>query len=185
MFAVITGGSGSGKSRFAETFLQKLCPGEKIYLATMQFVDDEMKLRIRKHRQMRAGKQFVTIEQGMGLEKLLLPLSENRSGVKKKRQQGLLLECMSNLIANEMYDEHAEKKNGSEEEIAEYILTGIWNLRRQTEHMVIVTNELFSEPTLFEETKRYRKIFGTVNQQLAKEADTVIEVIYGIPVTIK
>ena len=66
MFAVITGGSGSGKSRFAEAFLQELCPGEKIYLATMQFLDEEMKERIQRHRQMRAGKQFVTIEQGMG-----------------------------------------------------------------------------------------------------------------------
>lgn len=178
MFAVITGGSGSGKSRFAEAFLQEFCPGEKIYLATMQFLDEEMKERIQRHRQMRAGKQFVTIEQGMGLHKLLLPSCE-------KTAKGLLLECMSNLIANEMYDEHAEKKDASEEELAEYILRGIKHLREQTEHMVIVTNELFSEPTMFEETKRYRKIFGIVNQHLAKEADTVIEVVYGIPVKIK
>lgn len=120
----------------------------------------------------------MTIEQGMGLHKLLLPSYE-------KAVKGLLLECMSNLIANEMYDEYAEKKDASEEELAEYILRGIENLRDQTEHMVIVTNELFSEPTMFEETKRYRKIFGIVNQHLAKEADTVIEVVYGIPVKIK
>lgn len=176
MLAVITGGSGSGKSKYAESFLQELCPEEKVYLATMQFIDEEMKGRIQKHREMRAGKHFTTIERGMAMEEVKLP---------EGNRKGLLLECLSNLVANEMYDTHARMKDGTEEEIAEYILRGICHVRAQTEHMVIVTNEVFSEYPAYEETKRYLKIFGNVNQQLAREADRVIEVVYGIPVRVK
>ena len=41
MLALITGGSGSGKSAWAEGLAQRLCPGPKLYLATMRPTDDE------------------------------------------------------------------------------------------------------------------------------------------------
>lgn len=42
MLYMIFGGSGSGKSEYAEDLAVKLCPGEKIYLATLQDIDEEM-----------------------------------------------------------------------------------------------------------------------------------------------
>ena len=40
MLYMIFGGSGSGKSEYAEDLAVKLCPGEKIYLATLQDIDE-------------------------------------------------------------------------------------------------------------------------------------------------
>ena len=48
----------------------KLCPEEKVYLATLTDIDEEMEQRIRDHRKMREGKNFRTVEQGLALETL-------------------------------------------------------------------------------------------------------------------
>ena len=70
MLYMIFGGSGSGKSAYAEDLAVKLCPGEKVYLATLTDIDAEMEQRIRDHRKMREGKNFRTVEQGLALESL-------------------------------------------------------------------------------------------------------------------
>ena len=64
MLYMIFGGSGSGKSAYAEDLAVKLCPEEKVYLATLTDIDEEMEQRIRDHRKMREGKSFRTVEQG-------------------------------------------------------------------------------------------------------------------------
>ena len=58
MITLITGGSGSGKSAYAEE--QVLLEGEarRIYIATMYPYDEESHRRIDRHRRMRAGKGF-------------------------------------------------------------------------------------------------------------------------------
>lgn len=40
MFVLVTGGSGSGKSAYAESRILEFGPGERIYLATMMCFDD-------------------------------------------------------------------------------------------------------------------------------------------------
>ena len=70
MLYMIFGGSGSGKSAYAEDLAVKLCPEEKVYLATLTDIDEEMEQRIRDHRKMREGKNFRTVEQGLALETL-------------------------------------------------------------------------------------------------------------------
>ena len=48
---------------------------------------------------------------------------------------------------------------------------------------MVVTNEIFSEAASYEgDTKRYEQYLGELNQELAAEADEVVEVVYGIPV---
>ena len=53
MLYMIFGGSGSGKSAYAEDLAVKLCPEEKVYLATLTDIDEEMERRIQDHRRMR------------------------------------------------------------------------------------------------------------------------------------
>ena len=53
MFVVVYGGSGSGKSEFAETLTVDYCSGVKYYIATMQPFDDESYKKIDRHRRMR------------------------------------------------------------------------------------------------------------------------------------
>ena len=91
MLIMVTGGSGSGKSEFAERCCMELCPGEKIYIATMQPFGKEGAARIQRHKKLRAGKHFQTVECYTDLEKLIL------------NAQTTLLECLSNLTANEMF----------------------------------------------------------------------------------
>ena len=62
MLVVVTGGSGSGKSAFAEDRVLSFGEARRIYIATMQAFDEESHRRIRRHRRMRAGKGFETIE---------------------------------------------------------------------------------------------------------------------------
>lgn len=166
MFVIVTGGSGSGKSAFAEEKIAQLGAGKRIYIATMMCFDEESRKRVRRHRRMRDGKGFATIERYTGLESVTLP----EDGI-------VLLECMSNLVANEMFSE-----NGAREESVSRILNGVRHVREQVRHLVIVTNEIFSDGMDYdEETRRYQEYLGEINQRLAREADQVVEVVYGIP----
>ena len=55
-----------------------------------------------------------------------------------------------------------------------------------TEHLVIVTNEIFSDGIEYDpETTRYQQYLGEMNCELAKMADVVVEVGYSIPLVKK
>ena len=167
MMTVVTGGSGSGKSAFAEDKILSYGAGKRIYIATMHPYDEESFQRVARHRKMRAGKGFETVECYIGLNDLDFP--ENAA---------VLLECMSNLAANEMFEE-----NGAGEKTVEAVLKGIEKLKNQVRHLVIVTNEIFSEAAFYEgDTVRYQEYLGIINQSMGKMADEVVEVVYGIPV---
>ena len=89
-----------------------------------------------------------------------------------------MLECMSNLLANEQFE-----IGGTDEEILERIQVGIQNLEAQTNDLVIVTNEIFSDGCSYDaDTLRYIRLLGTLNIWLAKQASLVTEVVYGIPI---
>ena len=95
MITLVTGGCGSGKSEYAENLLAGSgCPC-KWYVATMEVWGDEDRRKVERHRKQRAGKGFHTIERPRGLEALRIPGSPEQTAV--------LLECVSNLAANEMF----------------------------------------------------------------------------------
>lgn len=194
MFTLVIGAAGSGKSEYAEGLLTKkqkamkenffpaakllreedfLIEKEKekgnplIYIATMQPWDEECLKRIEKHRKARAGKGFFTIERYLDLAGLILP--------KKSR---VLLECLSNLMANELY---APEGGGREA-----LLRGTDLLLAQCEELVIVTNEVFSGGSKYEgDSLNYLRELAAVNRILAPKADRVIEVVCGCPNILK
>ncbi len=169
MIAVITGGSGSGKSQYAEQFLQKF-PQPYIYLATMHGQGTEARERICRHRKQREGKGFVTIEKGTHLEELVW-----------KDRPTVLLECISNLVANEMFD-----GDRNLQQTEEHIRMELQYMMNISEHIVFVTNEVFSDTLLYDEmTIEYLQLLGRINQWLAQKADIVEEVVYGITLQIK
>lgn len=167
MLTIVTGGSGSGKSAFAEDKVLAFGEAQRVYIATMHPFDEESHKRIERHRKMRAGKGFETIECYTGLKDVKLP-----SGCV------VLLECMSNLVANEMFEEQ-----GAHEQTVKDIMSGIDELVRQAAYVVIVTNEIFSDAVVFDkEMASYLEYLGKINQAVALRADEVVEVVYGIPV---
>jgi adenosylcobinamide kinase/adenosylcobinamide-phosphate guanylyltransferase len=166
MFVLVTGGSGSGKSAFAEKKVTSLREDRRFYVATMRCFDEEGRKRVARHRKMREDKQFETLERYTDLKNLILP-----------GEGTVLLECMSNLVANELFEE-----NGAGERTVEEVLLGIRHLLAQSRHLVVVTNEIFSDGIEYgEETLRYQSYLGKINQGMAEQADEVYEVVYGIP----
>ncbi|MDD3251026.1 MAG: bifunctional adenosylcobinamide kinase/adenosylcobinamide-phosphate guanylyltransferase [Lachnospiraceae bacterium] len=171
MMHLITGGSASGKSAYAEQQLLELPSPVRYYVATMQPWGEEGRQRVARHRAMRADKQFHTIECYSQLEQLVLP---EDNGV-------LLLECMSNLAANEQFE-----VGGSDAQICDRIGQGIRHLQKQTKHIIIVTNEVFSDGCRYDaDTERYIRLLGQINVRLAELADQVTEVVYGLPIQLK
>lgn len=170
MFHLITGGSGSGKSAYAENCILEFQGKNRIYIATMFPFDEESHRRIERHRKMRREKCFTTIECYTGVKNLEISSDSD-----------ILLECMSNLTANEMYQE-----NGAGEETVEEILQGIRQLKDRAKNLVVVTNEVFSDGISYDpDTMRYLSYLGNINQEMGKMADQVTEVVYGIPVFLK
>ena len=97
------------------------------------------------------------------------------------RESCVLLECMSNLVANEMFME-----NGAGEYTVEAVCEGIQNLRRNCAHLCVVTNEIFSEAATYEgDTRRYQEYLGQINRRMVEMADQAVEVVYGMPLWFK
>ena len=121
---------------------------------------------------MRKDKGFDTLECYVDLKGTAETLAD---------RPAVLLECMSNLTANEIY-----RPDGAGEQTADRIVDGVEELCKQCEHVVIVTNEVCSECTRDSaDMVRYKKILSEVNCRLAQKADWVTEVVYGIPVEVK
>ena len=100
-----------------------------------------------------------------------------------ERPRCALLECMSNLVANEMF---SGADIVSEDVVVGHILQGIKNLSTKVDELVIVSNNVFEDGISYEETTaEYIEAMGQVNERLAVMADTVIEVVAGIPVVWK
>lgn len=185
MIHLITGGSGSGKSALAEALAVK-AGRERFYIATMEPLGEEGMERVRKHRAMRAGKGFVTIECYGDLGQVHLPEAAGVPGTRCVRPAGphcrvILLECMSNVVANELFG-----TGGSDQALIRRIGQGVCCLEKQAQHLVIVTGNVFADGQDYDpETVRYMELLARVNRMLAERADQVTEVVYGIPVSIK
>lgn len=175
MVVLITGGSASGKSAFGEEYMLRLNNTNRYYLATMQVYDDEGQRRVERHRMLRAGRGFVTIEQ---------PFDIQRAAERMHRQDSAaLLECMSNLTANEMF---RDGEICSENAVADKIIAETAALAEGLDNLVIISNNIFEDGIVYDEgTMRYLRALGNVNQRLAALADEVYEVVAGIPIKYK
>lgn len=189
MLHIVYGGSASGKSSYAESFAMSLQgEGRLLYIATMYpykwnttEIDPETMQRIERHRAMRADKGFDTVECYRHVEHIVA-----------KRQDVLLLECMSNLLANEMYLEPDSDAGSDMAEtmspVSNKIVQALIDLSTRVQELVIVTNDVFSDGgslTYDESTREYVKNLAEINCALAREAATVTEVVCGIPVIVK
>ncbi len=166
MFAFLIGGSGSGKSAFAEQLLQSL-PGMKIYLATMQPSDGECRARISRHRSLRAGKGFRTEERYTDLSGLSLPESAS-----------VLLEDLTNLLANEIYSPCGGGASAAAADI-DSLLSCCCNL-------IVVSNDVFIGGADYSpETLVFLRELAQLNRSLAARADLAAEMVCGLPNVLK
>ena len=217
MITLVTGGSGSGKSAYAESLLYS-CEGIRDYIATMQIYDAEGEKKVERHRKLRAGKGFLTIESPMNVGKIQFGCAgesgqaqyrqeAERKGQCSSEKKSALLECMSNLVANEMFPPvdasgmqaaEAEKEALDDPEnmkdydtaqisrVSKKVLKEVSILSENVAELVIVTNNVFEDGVSYDQsTMNYIKAMGIVNRGLAAMAERVVEVVAGIPVAVK
>lgn len=164
---LITGGSSSGKSAFAEQVACGLDSREKLYIATMLSRGKAGAETVARHRSLREGKGFATLEKPFALGR-----------IEEALPRVVLLECLSTWLANEMFEPDGYGAACTEEMIADVL-----RLRQRCSHLLIVTSEVFSDGVTYDpDTEEYLRCLGLLNQRLAKEAEAVVEVVCGIPV---
>ena len=168
MICLFSGGSGSGKSELAERCAVRLSQKKGaplLYFATMRVWDEEGERRVQKHRAMREGRGFVTVESPSRL----------RTDVK---DSVVLLECLSNRLANAMFGDNEPDPVGR-------IVSELSALAEKND-LVVVTNEIFSDGARYDaETAQYIGNLGLLNQKLARRAQLFVESVYSIPVVHK
>ena len=165
MIALITGGSGCGKSTYAEKLVSNMPQQNRVYIATMQIYDEESRKRVARHRAQRADKGFTTVERPKDL-----------AGTSIEADATVLLEDIPNLLANEMFD------GGS----ADRILPAIRALSQRCRNLIIVTNDVFCDGITYpDSTQEYIRRLAEINCRIAEIADFVCEVVYSIPVILK
>ncbi len=159
MLYVISGGVRSGKSTYAESLIRE----NKVYIATMKWIDDETKVRIKQHQE-RRGTDWTNYE-------IYSDLSNSDDFFDKE----ILLDCLTNLVTNELL-------NGVEHnEIVHKIVLAIKEISKQAKKLVIVTNNVFEEFDDYSSlTEDFLSVLGQVTTEICSFSDCIIECTYGI-----
>ena len=158
MTVLVTGGSGSGKSAFAEELLAALAADGRVYIATMEVFDEESRRRVTRHWAQRADKGFVTVECPRNLMGADIPAGA------------------AALLAGEMF-------GGGD---VGRVVPGLAHLARRCAHLVVVTGDVFSDGVTYDPaTQTYLRTLGEAARAFAAMADAVVEVVCSLPVVLK
>ena len=164
MKALFIGGIKSGKSKNAEAFALEYAEKKPIYLATNEFFDEEMELRVAHHKAQRA-ELFETIEEPLYL-----------ANIAKQTDKLILVECVSMWINNMLYHEKNETQ----------IFEELEQLFLHDNSMVFVINDVGNSVVSDKRIVRdFVDINGRVSQYLASKCESVYHVVAGIKVQIK
>ena len=191
----VTGGAKSGKSKFAEELILKLNNGkqENIYLATSLVFDEEVKEKVRLHKERRKN-DWRTVETYKNFEN---SLNKYFPKTKNEVKNNILVDCLTNLITNIIFEkeyidwENFDKKSYIQDlekldKIVKNSVNELINVSKKFENAVIVSNELGMGLVPNYPLGRYfREIAGKMNQVVAEKADEVYFVVSGIPMKIK
>jgi adenosylcobinamide kinase/adenosylcobinamide-phosphate guanylyltransferase len=144
----------------------------------MQPFGEETLEKIKRHQKLRSDKNFYTIEQQTDIQNATKTLNNHEAN-----NSTALIECISNLTANEMF---SEKEPLDSKTVTDKIINGISRLKEEFTHLVIVSNNVFEDGQIYDEaTMEYIKAMGEINTKLAFMSDRVVEVVVGIPIIIK
>lgn len=163
---LVLGGASSGKTGFAERLV--LEHGQApVYLASAQVYDDEMRAKVKAHRDSRS-ERWRTAECPMDVAKVLGTFDEGET---------VLFDCATLWLSNQMLAE-----NDVEAETAA-LLAAMGACRA---NIVVVSNEvgqgIVPEHKL---GRRFRDAQGKLNQNIAAQADLAVLVVAGLPMVLK
>ena len=167
---LITGGVRSGKSRFA-LLLAKEFTQPKIFLATAQAFDDEIKKRIGRHQEER-DENFSTLEEPLYLSKALASAAPNSV---------IVIDCLT-LWLNNLFFHFKE----DEIRVMEQIDLFIKSLENATSHVIIISNESgWGIIPTNQLSRQFIERMGFLNQRIAAISDEVILIAAGLPLWVK
>lgn len=158
---LVSGENSSGKSLFAENIVAKL-KGKRYYIATMIPKTEDNYLRIEKHKKQREGLGFTDLE---------LPYS--LSGEEFEPDSVILLEDVSNLLANNIFE-----KGKSENEVFDDIIC----LAKKCKTVVAVTISGLKNGDYDAETAMYIGSLNRINRKLYDKAVIAVKMTNGQPV---
>lgn len=160
----VLGGARSGKSRFAESFAYD----PKVYIATAQAFDDEMRARIAKH-QLQRGDGWSTFDAPLDLVATLQ--HADRPG------HFVLVDCLTLWLSNLMLAETDWSLD------LEKLIVALGSAKAD---VVLVSNEvglgIVPDTPL---GRKFRDAQGITNQSVAAIAETVIFMAAGLPLLLK
>ncbi len=175
MTILISGTKNSGKSLLAEKFAMETGDSIRLYLATMELCDEEGIKRVEKHRKQREGKGFITVEKETGITEIL-------NDIKQPEDTTVLLECVSNLVGNEMKKglKSSDLLAGDTtalEMFADEVAGDINKLSKAVHNLIIVTNEYPAQDEGYDdETRLYVRLLSMVNSRIRAFVDVVREI---------
>jgi adenosylcobinamide kinase/adenosylcobinamide-phosphate guanylyltransferase len=165
---LVGGGVRSGKSAFALRLARRL-GGRRLFLATAEARDDEMRLRIERHRRER-GPDFETVE-----EPLAVPET-----IRKYTHDVILLDCLTLWLANLLL------QHDSPVPVLARLADLEAALAERRGHTIIVTNEVGMGIVPESELGRaFRDLAGTAHQRLSQAADEVYMALLGTMLRLK
>lgn len=164
---LVLGGARSGKSRYAQGRAEAAAE-KRLFIATAQAFDDEMRDRIARHREDR-GPGWETLEEPLNLAAVI--------AAHAAPDRALLVDCLTLWTSNLML---------ADQDIPPATATLIAALARASGPVVLVSNEvglgIVPDNAL---ARRFRDAAGIVNQQIAAAADEVQFLVSGLPLAIK
>ena len=154
MIILVLGTPGSGKSDLAEDIMLSLKKKNMYYLATMEVLDEDGRERVIKHRKKRKGKGFTTLE-------ITHDIAEYFRDKEYEEDSAVLLECVSNLVGNEL-----DRKMENPELVPEKIINDILSVSRKVRDMVIVANSFTDSKEYDDKTRTYIRINNETNNKI-------------------
>jgi adenosylcobinamide kinase/adenosylcobinamide-phosphate guanylyltransferase len=166
---LVGGGARSGKSHFALTLARRL-GARRLFVATGQALDDEMRARIQAHQESR-GPGFATLEEPLALAEALRDV---------KDVDVVVVDCLTLWLANLLLE--GKTPTAIETCVRElaYVLVG------RSFHSILVTNEVGMG--IVPETplgRVFRDVAGSAHQALSMTADEVYFAVLGTMLRLK
>ncbi len=163
---LVLGGAASGKSRYAESLVQAT-DQKRIYIATAQAFDEEMRAKIAAHKIQR-GPNWMTIE-------CPIDLCDAISGCAP--DDVVLIDCLTLWLTNVLL---------TERDVDAEMDALVASLSSASATILVVSNEvgqgIVPDNAL---SRQFRSAQGRLNQKVAEHADTVVGVMAGLPFALK
>jgi adenosylcobinamide kinase/adenosylcobinamide-phosphate guanylyltransferase len=167
----VLGGCKSGKSGYAQNKVFKAGEPDKVFLATCAPRDEEMELRIDRHRRER-GSQWRTVEAQLELAEAVR-LQAGKHSV-------LLVDCLgmwvTNLLAQDLAESECHSRFDALCRVLEEAEAPVWIVSNEVGCGIVPQDAM---------SRSFRDLLGVLNQKVAGLSDHVIWMVAGLPVGVK